>query len=359
MLRSSDINHIQDKARSIARALALASLLLSLNFLPHVQVETRVLAQSAAPGRVLAPVRGQVGWLDLLAPRPTLITDFGRPSYVADLAAVASLPFAAASVVQAFEGGGAPGADLVRVDLQSGAVSTLVKRQAPTESIDVPAFWPDGHAVLYQRSNLNAAIPVPRQATPQFRSQIEQLAFDGSGPTVVIDDARYPGPSADASRITFVRSTSSGAAILARSLEDGTDSIVVPPGPFVAIAYPRYSPDGLHIAFAAISKLTPTGTTRSATALDWFGATTASAHGFPWEVWIVNADGTGLRDVPDLLDDDPSITWSPDGSRVLVYGGWGSVIVDPLTGAADSLSYLGGYGSAAWLPVEDAPPSGE
>ena len=44
---------------------------------------------------------------------------------MADLAAVPTLPFAVASVVQPFEGGGALGADLVGVDLQSGAVTVL------------------------------------------------------------------------------------------------------------------------------------------------------------------------------------------------------------------------------------------
>jgi hypothetical protein len=39
---------------------------------------------------------------------------------------------------------------------------------------------------------------------------------------------------------------------------------------------------------------------------------------------LVNADGTNLRDVPDLLDDDPSVAWSPDGAQVLVNNGWGS-----------------------------------
>jgi hypothetical protein len=75
----------------------------------------------------------------------------------------------------------------------------------------------------------------------------------------------------------------------------------------------------------------------------------ASAHGFPWEVWIVNADSTGLRQIPDVQDDDPSISWSPDGSQLLIYGGSGSYVVDAGTGAASSLSFLTGYGSVAWL----------
>jgi Tol biopolymer transport system component len=76
----------------------------------------------------------------------------------------------------------------------------------------------------------------------------------------------------------------------------------------------------------------------------------AMAHGFPWEVWLVQADGTGLRQISDILDDDPSVAWSPDGARLLVYGGWGSYLVDVASGDTSSLPYLVGYGSIAWLP---------
>ena len=61
-------------------------------------------------------------------------------------------------------------------------------------------------------------------------------------------------------------------------------------------------------------------------------------------------DGTGLRQISDILDDDPSVAWSPDGARLLVYGGWGSYLVDVASGDTSSLPYLVGYGSIAWLP---------
>ena len=65
---------------------------------------------------------------------------------------------------------------------------------------------------------------------------------------------------------------------------------------------------------------------------------------------MVNADGTDLRQIADILDDDPSVCWSPDGSQLLVYGGWGSFVVDAASGEAESLSFLAGYGSVGWLP---------
>jgi Tol biopolymer transport system component len=221
----------------------------------------------------------------------------------------------------------------------------------------MPAFWQDGHGVLYQRSDLSTAVALEGQPTLQYRSRIEQAALDGSNIALVVDDARYPGPAPDGSRIAFVRSTAAGSGLFAHSVDDGTDSPVVAPGQFLATAYPRYSPDGQQIAFAAISRLAPAGSPSQNSPFAWLGATTASAHGFPWEIWLVNADGTDLHNVPDLLDDDPSVAWSPDGSQLLVYGGWGSYVVTLSSGDVDSFAYVAGYGSVACLPVAATPTS--
>ena len=67
-------------------------------------------------------------------------------------------------------------------------------------------------------------------------------------------------------------------------------------------------------------------------------------------MWVVGADGQALRQLPDVLNDDASIAWSPDASQLLVYGGWGGQLVEVSTGAFVSLPFLAGYGSIAWLP---------
>ena len=328
-----------------SRALVLAATTWLATSLPSVSGPSAA-AQAQPGGRVLGSARGQVAWLDLVAPRPTPLTQLVRPAYPADVAAAPGVPYAVASVISGNASG--TGGDLLLVDLATSETRTLVTRQSDGESLDLPAIWPDGSGVLYQRSNLKAAIPMPGQAQPQYQSRIEQVDTSGQGPMPLLDDARYPGPAPDGSRFAFIRSTDRGSGVFIHSIADSTDTELVPPGQFLAVAYPRFSPDGQRVAFVSIANAPAIGLERGPGS--WFAPSTALAHGFPWEVWIVNADGSDMRQIPDIIDDDPSVAWSPDSNQVLVYGGWGSYVVDVASGSATSLSFLAGYGSVAWLP---------
>jgi hypothetical protein len=309
--------------------LLTVSLLLAL-------ASTEAVAQEPTAGRVLGAARGQVAWLDLSAPRPVLVSGIARPAYPVDVAATANVPFAVASVISPFEGAARPGGDLAAIDLETGAVTPLVVRAAEAESLDLPVIWPDGSSIVFQRSLIEQS---------NYQTRIERVSADGSNRTVLIDAARSPAPSPDGSSIAFVRVSDAGVALLLRR-SDGSDFEVVPSGRFVAIAYPRFSPDGRQLAFAAITELR--SPFRGAPASALLGA--PLAHGFPYEAWLVGTDGQDLRQLPDVINDDASIAWSPDGSQLLVFGGWGSQLVDLASGAIATLPFLAGYGSIAWIP---------
>jgi WD40-like Beta Propeller Repeat len=283
---------------------------------------------AAADGQVLASTRGQVAWLDLSAPRPRPITTLQLPSYPADITAIAGSALAVASIESPFNGTGPIGTDLVTVDLQSGALHPLISRQSSDEMLDAPVLMPDGASVVFQHTVHGAA--------PAIR--VEQVGLDGSPTGLVIGDARFPAPSADGFTVAFVRYVDQHAELIAHSLVDNSETPILEDARFIALSYPRYSPDGQTIAFAAISLIGSAGDLQ-----------VARAHGIPWEVWLVHADGSDLRQVPDVLNDDPSIAWAPDGSQLLVYGGWGSYLVDVPSGNSSLLSFLPGYGALAWL----------
>ena len=161
---------------------------------------------------------------------------------------------------------------------------------------------------------LKAAIPMPGQAQPQYQSRIEQVDISGQNPVPLLDDAHYPGPAPDGSRFAYVRSTDRGSAIFIHSIADATDTELVQAGQFLAVAYPRFSPDAQRVAFVSIANAPAIGENQGP--VSWFTPSAALAHGFPWEVWIVNADGSDMRQIPDIIDDDPSVAWSPDSTRI-------------------------------------------
>jgi hypothetical protein len=341
---------VRARAFVLAGALSLAAVALSLGDPLAIPLPV-VRAQADPAGRVLGPARGQVAWLDLLAPRTTPLTQLVRPAYPADVAGAPDVPFAVASVVAGASTSSdvsGLGADLVQIDLASTTSYPLLLRQSESESLELPAVWPDARGIVYQRSNLRSVIAVRGQARPQYQSRVEQVGADGSNMTPLLDDAHYPAPAPDGARFAFVRANERGAGLFIHSIADGSDVELIPSGRFLALAYPRFSPDGRQVAFVSVGLVAPV--VGGLNLLSWFAPRSALAHGFPWEAWMVDADGTDLRQIQDVYDDDPSVAWSPDGSQLLIYGGWGSFVIDVATGSATSIPHLAGYGSIAWLP---------
>jgi Tol biopolymer transport system component len=278
----------------------------------------------------------------------TFVTHFDQPAYVSDVAANPATPLAALAVVRPLGDSGPSGSDLLGVDLTSGQLTGIVQRNSQAESLGAPAWWFDGGSLLFERRDRSViGVSYPGGSVVLYPSRVDVVQSDGSGRTVLVQDGRQPAPAPDGSAFTFLRSSSEGTALIVRAFPDPAERVLIPANRFRDLASPRYSPQGDRIAFMAPD--TFVGQVPMLFASSFF-ALVARAHGFPWDLWLVGTDGSDLRRLAQLGADDGTVSWSPDGSRLFVYGGAGSFLVDLTTGAVTQLDYIVGYGATAWLP---------
>jgi len=169
---------------------------------------------------------------------------------------------------------------------------------------------------------------------------------DGSGATQLASDLSNIAWSPDGARIAYV---SASAPVQLHIVDvDGSSDVIVPgatPDGFDGLAW---SPDGKRIAFEGLRDMVD------------YGATTT--------VYVINTDGTGLRDIDASLPGPDTRAahepaWSPDGrlialNRHIVYSAfneeWNLWITDLAKGDGRRIT-TGGTGDvrASWSPNGD------
>ena len=141
---------------------------------------------------------------------------------------------------------------------------------------------------------------------------------------------------------------------------DGTaDREVVAAGTFSTFYAPRFSPDGKRMIVAAIGgpvtdeqgyPIRAQRRTPLDTLLGVFAPAVAEAHGAPWDVWVVNVDGTGLRRLPGMREDTPMATFAPDGRQIVMIGAGGIYLIDADGQYLRQIDPLGDHGGLDWAP---------
>jgi WD40 repeat protein len=167
-------------------------------------------------------------------------------------------------------------------------------------------------------------------ASRNGNSELYSVNSDGSAErrlTWTSATEQEPAWSPDGTSIAYTSMDSGSRSGIWVMNADGSEQTQLTPPPGMEPAQdiqPQWSPDGTQIAFAS----TRVGT---------------------WNVWVINADGSGLRRVTDFLSNDPA--WSPDG-RHLAYVGLNAIgVVDTDGGNAHAITGPGGWaGAPSWSP---------
>jgi len=239
------------------------------------------------------------------------------------------------------------GSDLYVVPVTGGEPTLLLAHDSPGATLTLPIWAADGASVLYTYTPFNVG-----STGPEAQPRIERVRREGGAPTVVVPEATSPAPSADGRLLAYLHSGTRGDALWVANADGTGGREVIPVTRFLGLAYPRIAPDGSQIAVAAVLDLpvAPTpgpGLPRSP--FSWQpSATGSAAHGLPWDVWLVGVDGSNLRRLTRMNEDDPSLAWSPDGRWLALLGGSGLTLVDVASGRTERLLRDPAFGAIDW-----------
>jgi Tol biopolymer transport system component/mono/diheme cytochrome c family protein len=156
----------------------------------------------------------------------------------------------------------------------------------------------------------------------------------------LLEDAMDPAISANGQQLAYLLLSRDGytqSIYVANS--DGTNPRKVYDSPdFQGFYAPRFTPDGTRLIVAAIGgPLGPQGSAGS-----------VALHGLPWDLWQINLDGTGLRRLTEIFEDLPLVSFSPDGSELLMMGSGGIYRLKPDGSELRRIDPLGDHGGIDW-----------
>ncbi len=322
---------------------------------------------SLPPGRIAWPKDGDLWEINLGTRDQKKVTDLPRSAAVTG---VAWSPDGAQILYAQFwrpPNAKASGADLFQANADGTDAHVFAQRDVDSTVLESPSWLPSGNIYYTVRQ-----IQGNREIQTIVRS-----TGDGTPPTTVVDNGYYPSISTDESTIVFIRTTPNGMELRKRALNDtGDGCVLVPDTIFAALGQPRISPDGKRVAFggsgdpagqpgtcgsSALGR-PPVASASSGTGDDgvspvlalgqWFGVvpTPAYAHGLPYDIWTMSLDGGQMTKVADVKEDEPTVSWSPDGSHLAIFGVAALYMADASgsTTSTQKVVEQGGYGGLDW-----------
>ncbi|MEX0785271.1 MAG: hypothetical protein WD939_01410 [Dehalococcoidia bacterium] len=240
------------------------------------------------------------------------------------------------------------GMDLYLANSDGTDARLLLEHERSNDQLRAPTWLPDGERLL---------INVQRLENNRITSELELLDISTGERTVVQQDAFRPAVSPDGQRIVYVRQDENFLQSLWIANLDGSGEQLLagPNDGLGTFNSPRFSPDGATIAFGAAPPLEQFVRAEAGTELVSREAVRSGAtayNGLPEDIWVVGADGSGLRRLVELQIDLPSIAWSADGTQIFVLGGTGLYVIDPVDGSERLLGEGTFHGQLDWLAAE-------
>ena len=235
------------------------------------------------------------------------------------------------------EGESIGGSDVLITGPDGGAVLDRLERTRPGELIAAPAWHPRG-GLVFERSTVSGGTSAARIEWRQADDAMVTLVERGASPTV----------SHDGRWLAYIHAQQ-GDRLMLRDLAGGEERVLVADTAFLAIAFPRFSPNGEWLAFAAAGE--PVAAPLPSVGLTGWrpGPALAQAHGVPWDTWAVRVSDGVVTRLSSYYDDDPAVAWSPDGWWVAMFAGESIKAIAVDGSASYCVLGTGGYGGLEWI----------
>jgi Tol biopolymer transport system component len=340
----------------LARGGVAIAVLVCLALVSSCQGLNRTSAAQGIQGRIAWPKDGDLWVYDVGSKQQTKITNL--PSGAAVTGATWS-PDGQRIVFAQFwrrPNERSSGADLMVANADGSNAHLFAERDAANTVLEAPEWMPSGAVYYSARTVTNGR---------ETQSIVRRTTESGPSETLV-DNAYSPAISPDESTIVYIRSTRAGQTMLKKTIGVASDGCeLISDQVFQYLSLPRISPDGKRLAFGGSGQANNTqpsgcgGDPRSKPSaaglppvLDLAAAliapAVAEAHGLPADIYSLNLDGSEMTPIADIKDDDPTVAWSPDGSKLAIFGVAALYVVDAKGGPTDKLVDQGGYGGLDW-----------
>ena len=184
------------------------------------------------------------------------------------------------------------------------------KSAANGEFFWTPRWTPDGEMLIY-------AHQVQLDGGRGALFMVERIDLASSQIEELVRDARDPDLAPDGASLVVVSNPLVDGSVAIVDLATGTQrTLIAADDGLTSPRLPQFSPDGQVVAFLASGE-GPSISSR----------VNVARNGVQ-DLWLIRPDGSGLRRLTTVLEDQPDFAWSDDGRHILLRGAFGTYVVE-------------------------------